>query len=119
MTYRDNISRLRHILDAVENAVLFTKDKQRRDMETNKMLAFALVRLLEIIGEAAHGISEDLKQKYPAVPWQQMTSMRNNLIHGYFQVDNDLIWQTVKKELPPLLTAIRDILQKENKDSDA
>jgi uncharacterized protein with HEPN domain len=119
MTRRDNISRLHHILDAAGNAVEFTRDKQRCDLDTNKMLGFAVIHLLEIIGEATRGISEEMQLKYPRVPWQQMASMRNNLIHGYFQVDNDLVWETVRTELPPLITQIKSILRKESKNADA
>jgi len=119
MTHRDNISRLHHILDAAEKAVQFTRDRQRCDLDANEMLNLALIRLLEIIGEAVRGVSPDLKERYAGIPWQQMAGMRNNLIHGYFQVDNDMVWETVCQELPPLIPAIKSILEKESKDADA
>lgn len=75
----------------------------------------ALVRLLEIIGEAAWGISEKLRDRYPEIEWRQMASMRNRLIHGYFDVDNELVWEKVKTEMPPLIARIKAVIKKESK----
>ena len=83
----DDISRINHIIEASEKALEFTKDKRRSDLDQDVMLSLALVRLLEIIGEASWGISEKLRSKYPEVPWRDMASMRNRLIHGYFDVN--------------------------------
>jgi uncharacterized protein with HEPN domain len=110
----DDITRLRHIYDAAIKAVQFTKTKQRSELDSNEMLGFALVRLMEIIGEAATGISEELKQKYPQVAWRQMSGMRNRLIHGYFNVNLDIVWETVTKELPPLIRQIKQVIEKES-----
>ena len=74
------------------------------------MQNLSLVRLLEIIGEAAAGISDDMKEVHPHIPWHQMTAMRNRLVHGYFDVNLDVVWQTVKGDLPPLAAQIKAIL---------
>lgn len=76
-------------------------------------MSFALVRLLEIVGEAAGGVSERLRTEYSEIPWRQMSGMRNRLIHGYFEVNGDLVWETVTKELPPLIVPLQEALEKE------
>jgi uncharacterized protein with HEPN domain len=113
MTVIDDISRLHHILEATDNALLFINRKERSDLDTDKMLALALVRLLEIIGEAASGISEKTRLKYPEIRWLQMAAMRNRLIHGYFEVNLDIVWKTLTTELPPLAVQIRKVLENE------
>ena len=111
----DDISRIHHIIEASERALEFTKRRKRSDLDQDVMLGLALVRLLEIIGEAAWGISEKLRSRYPEIPWRDMTSMRNRLIHGYFDVNLDTVWETVTIELPPLVSQLRQHPQKETK----
>jgi uncharacterized protein with HEPN domain len=111
---KDDISRLRHILEAADEALVFIIGKERSDLECNRMLVLALVRLLEIIGEAAAGTSEELRSKYPSIAWRQMAAMRNRLIHGYFEVNLDIVWKTLTAELPPLTKQIRQVLEKES-----
>lgn len=106
---KDDRVRLQHMLDAVLEVIEFTRNKQRSDLDTDRKLKHALVRLLEIIGEAAAGISSDIKQECPDIPWKEMVGMRNRLIHGYFDVDLDIVWQTVSKDIPPL----KPLLEKE------
>jgi len=108
----DDSSRIRHIIEVSEKALEFTKGKQRSDLDRDDILGLALVRLLEIVGEAAGGVSEKLRAKYPDIPWRDM-SMRNRLIHGYFDVNLDAVWQTVTAELPPLVGQLRELLRKE------
>ena len=74
------------------------------------MLSLALVRLLEIIGEAAKGVSEELRQQYPEIPWKQIAGTRDRLIHGYFDVDLDIIWSIVADDLPILIAGLEMIL---------
>ena len=102
--------RLRHILDAANEAVSICKGKKRKDLDTDRLLNLSLVRLLEIIGEAAAGISDEFKEAHPEVPWYQMTGMRNRLIHGYFDVNLEVIWQTVNSDLPSLVRQLNAIL---------
>jgi uncharacterized protein with HEPN domain len=111
----DDINRLAHIVDSAQTALEFVSEKQRSDLDKDAMLSLALVRLLEIIGEAARGMSEDLRSKYPEIAWRQMASMRNRLIHGYFEVNLDTVWETVTKELPPLLDQLEKIIAKETR----
>lgn len=108
----DDATRLYHILDSAQKAVSFTHGKSRHDINRDEVLALALVRLLEIIGEASAGITEGLKTKYPEIPWREMSSTRNRLIHGYFDINYELVWKTVTGELPPLIAQMQKLIDK-------
>jgi uncharacterized protein with HEPN domain len=101
--------RLRHMLDAAREAVSFAKGRARPDLDSDRMLNLALVRLLEIIGEAARGLSPEFRDAHPATPWKQISGMRDRLIHGYFDVNLDVVWQTVTQDLQPLITQLEEI----------
>lgn len=109
----DDVTRLRHIIDAAKKAIRFSGQRERSDLDNDEMLGFALMRLLEIIGEAARGISIELRAKYPGIAWRQMSGMRNRLIHEYFDVNQDLVWETVTRELGPLIAQLQNVLEKE------
>jgi uncharacterized protein with HEPN domain len=109
----DDASRLQHLLEAAQKAVRYTKNRKRADLNSDELLGLGLIRLLEIIGEAAWGISDNIRSKYPEIAWRQMSDMRNRLIHGYFDVNNDLVWETVTLELPPLITQIKAVIKDE------
>ena len=102
--------RLRHILDAAREALAFVEGRSRADLEANHMLSLALVRLLEIIGEAARGVSESVRQANPEVDWNKMTGMRDRLIHGYFDINLDIVWETVTQDLPMLISRVKRIV---------
>jgi uncharacterized protein with HEPN domain len=106
---RDDLDCLHHIIDAASKAALFVAGKTRKDLDTNEMLALSLVRLLEIIGEAANGVSPAFRHRFPHIPWRKMTSLRNRLIHGYFDVNLDIVWDTILEDLPPLLKDLKEI----------
>jgi uncharacterized protein with HEPN domain len=74
------------------------------------MLVLSLIRELEIIGEAASKVSSDIRSQHPSIPWQDITGMRNRLIHAYFDVDLDTVWRTVSQDLPILKSNIERIL---------
>ena len=99
-------ARLRHMLDAAREAVAFAAGHQRADLDANRMLALSLVKLIEILGEAATRVSDPTRATLPAIPWQQIVRMRNRLIHVYFNVDLDIVWDVVSHDLPPLIRAL-------------
>jgi len=108
--FEDDEIRLRHILDAAREAVGFTESHRREDLDTDRKLSLSLVRLLEIIGEAAKGITTEFRQEHSELPWKSMVGMRDRLIHGYFDVNLDIVWETVTNDLPPLINKLEKIV---------
>lgn len=84
--------------------------KTRKDLDVNRTVLSAVVRELEIIGEAANSIPESFRKKYPEIPWKQMIAMRNRLIHAYFDVDHDIVWITTNDYIPPLIQQLEIVL---------
>jgi uncharacterized protein with HEPN domain len=110
MTRHDDTLRLRHMLDHALEAVEMASGRRRVDLEHDRMLQLALVRLVEIVGEAAARVSLQGQQRYPSIPWQQARGMRNRLIHGYDKVDLSVLWDTVQVDLPTLIVHLRQAL---------
>jgi len=82
----------------------------RADLDTDRKLNLALVRLLEILGEAANRVPAEQQIRYPQIPWAQLVSLRNRLIHGYDQVDFDIVWEILTQDLSPLVTSLDQIV---------
>jgi uncharacterized protein with HEPN domain len=89
----------------------FIKSRNRDDLDNDQMLSLALVRLIEIIGEAANNISLSCQNNYPQIPWREMIGMRNRIVHAYFEVDLDVVWQVIIDDLPRLLRWINQAIQ--------
>ncbi len=102
--------RLRHMRDATRQAIGFAEGRSRADLDTDMMLVFALVKALEIIGEAANQVSDSTRNEVAALPWADVIGMRHRLIHAYFDINLDILWQTVQQDLPPLITALDNAL---------
>jgi len=109
MFENDNV-RIHHILDAAREAVAFSQGRSRANLDSNRKLNLSLVRLLEIIGEAAKGISPQFRESHSDLPWKSMVGMRDRLIHGYFDVNLDVVWETVTEDLPSLVAKLEKIL---------
>ena len=107
---RSDRVRLRHMFDAAREASQFIAGKSRADLDRDRVLALALVKEIEIIGEAAGKVSDEARERCAGIPWAIITGMRNRLIHGYFSVDLDIVWQTATVELPPLAAALEECL---------
>lgn len=103
--------RFEHIADALSTATGFVQGRERTELETNRMLVYALVRALEIVGEAASKISAEGRAEFSELPWLDMIGMRNRLVHAYFDVDIDTLWDTVADDVPPLAERIKEILR--------
>ncbi len=106
-----DITRLRHMLEYAQKAVQFTRGKRRKDLDDNEMLAMATIHSIEIIGEAIRTISEEFRESYPEIPWEAISGTRNRLAHGYVEVDLDVIWTIVNKDLPKLIKQLKRILK--------
>jgi uncharacterized protein with HEPN domain len=98
------------MLDAANEALEFIHGKNRSDLDTDRMLVLSLVKELEIIGEAANKVSAETRSQSNAIPWQDISGMRNRLIHAYFDVDLDVVWSTVTKDLPALKAELDRLL---------
>jgi len=107
---KDDEIRLRHMLDPALKAVSFVKGRSRSDLDSDEKLALAVTRLLEILGEAARGLSRDFKNSNPQIEWKQIMGTRDRLIHGYFDVDLDIIWAIITRDLPPLIKELEGLL---------
>ena len=101
---------LRDLLDAVEKIQNFIKDLGFESFKQDDKTKFAVIRGLEIIGEATKHISEEVRNKYPEIPWKEMAGMRDILAHDYFGVDEETVWLTAKEKIPQLKPAIEKIL---------
>ncbi|MCZ7583178.1 MAG: DUF86 domain-containing protein [Deltaproteobacteria bacterium] len=105
--------RLRHMLKAAKQAVAMAEGKRVDDLRADAALGLALERLIEIVGEAASWLPEELRARHPVIPWRDIKDMRNRLIHGYDTIDVALVWNTVTEDLPPLVAALEAILQEQ------
>ena len=108
-----NASALRHMLAHAKEALFHARGKTREDVDADRLLNLALVRLLEIVGEAAGRVSDEVRAQHPEIPWPQITGLRNRLIHGYDSVDPDILWQIITADLPPLIASLEAILNSE------
>jgi uncharacterized protein with HEPN domain len=107
---------LQHIHNAICDAEKFVEGLTFEQFFENREKQYAVLKALEIIGEAAKNLSPELRRKYPHVPWKKAAGMRDKLIHQYFGVKLDLVWETVSEKLPELKSQISIILR-EIKDS--
>lgn len=106
--------RLLHMMEASQTAMQFVSGRKRGDLQTDQMLLFAVVRAIEVIGEAANKVSEDVRLDNTAIPWKAIVGMRNRLIHAYFDVDTDMVWETIQVEIPALLPHLQALLSHPN-----
>ena len=105
-----DIVRIHHMLDYAQKAIQFTEDHTRADLDANEMLALAVIHLIEIIGEASKSVSEEFRDSHPEIPWEPIAGTRNRLAHGYIDVDLDIIWTIVRKDLPGLIRKLKKIV---------
>jgi uncharacterized protein with HEPN domain len=109
---RNDLERLRDILEAIDAIQKYTSDGRGRFDEDELVQSWCL-RHIEIIGEATSRLSKELRTKYPVAPWRNIIGMRNALMHGYFDIDWDIVWGVVANELRPLRKSILDIISSE------
>lgn len=96
--------------DYLRSAINFVRDRQRDDLDNDKMLVLALMRAIEVVGEAASKVSAEGRAELPDLPWPEVIGMRNRLVHAYFSVDLDILWDTVIAAVPPLAERISEFL---------
>ncbi|MDO9537831.1 MAG: DUF86 domain-containing protein [Thermoplasmata archaeon] len=110
---KDSVVYLRHIMDAINRVEKYTRGILYQNFMENDIVQAAVIREFEIIGEAAKRISEDIRTKYPAIPWRNMAGMRDKLVHDYMGVDMDAVWNTVEKDIPNLKKTIKIAIEME------
>jgi len=111
MKKRDYGDFVQDILDPINDVENFIDGMEFEDSIKDKKTVYSVVRAIEIIGEAAKNVPEQVRKKYPEVPWKQMTGMRDKLIHEYFGVDLEILWETAKDDVPQLKTPISEVME--------
>ena len=106
-----NIELIKHILDEIEFVLVNTKDKTFDQVFDDEVLNRAIIRSLEIIGEASKKLHPDFKSKYVQIDWKALAGTRDKLIHDYFGVDYDIVWDIIKNELPDLGNELKRIIE--------
>ena len=94
--------RLKHILDAIDRVTNYVKDKTFDDLQRDDMMYYAVVKNIEMMGEAANMLTPQFQQTHTETPWKMVKGMRNYIVHEYFQIDSVVVWEVVSKELLPL-----------------
>jgi uncharacterized protein with HEPN domain len=107
-----DIESLLDVLDATEKAMMFVAGKTEAEFNEDFECQFAVVRAIEIIGEAARRVSEEMVSSHPEIPWREMISMRNHIIHKYDHVDLEVVWDTVQNDIPRLASLIRPLVSR-------
>ena len=109
MSRHSDLIRLRHMLDNAREAVALIQGKTRESLDSERTIQLSLVRLVEVIGEAASRVSREGQVSYGNIPWEDVVGMRHRLIHGYDKVDLDILWVTVSEDLPQLIRELEEI----------
>lgn len=114
MSEHDYFVRVRHMLDFAREAVGLAKGKSQSGLGGDRLLDLATLHLITLIGEAANQIPQDVQSKYPQIAWSDIIGMRHRLVHGYDQIDYDILWQTLSKDIPDLIAELEKIIPPHN-----
>lgn len=108
---RDVGDYIQDIVDAADKGMKFVSGMRYDDFSHDDKTIYAVIRTIEVIGEAAKNVPDDFKVKYPHIPWRDMAGMRDKLIHAYFGVDVERVWKTITEEIPPLKSLFEKMLK--------
>jgi uncharacterized protein with HEPN domain len=108
---KDDLVYLKHILDAISRIEGYVQGVEYEEFMANHLIQDGVIRQIEIIGEATKRLSKGIREKYPDIAWKDVAGMRDKLIHDYFGVDIDAVWDTVEKDIPLLKNEIEKIIE--------
>lgn len=100
-------TRIRHMIESAEAALRFVAGRTRTELDTDQMMLFAVVRAVEVLGEAASRVTLETRAAHSDIPWSAIVGMRNRLVHAYFDIDRDVVWTAATKEIPALLPRLQ------------
>jgi uncharacterized protein with HEPN domain len=104
--HKDDEIWLQHMLDAAQEAIEFAQGRTYLDLNNDRKLVLALVKDVEIIGEAAYRVTQITRNRLSDIPWDDIIGMRHRLVHAYFDINLDILWRTVQDDLPPLIVVL-------------
>lgn len=110
---RDDEIRLRHMLDAAREVLSFARGRTRDELDRDRQLVLALLKDIEIVGEAARQVGEPTRQRLSEIPWERIVGMRNRLVHAYYDINLDIVWKTVREDLPKLIALLEPAISAE------
>lgn len=105
-----DLVRVHHMIDTARIIARFVDGRERADLDSDTAFSFAIVRAIEVFGEAASRISSATRSQTPELPWQAIIGMRNRLIHAYFDIDHDTVWTAATQEIPELLLILLSLI---------
>ena len=115
---KDDFVRIRHMLDAAKEAISFTKNKKRKDLDSDRILTLSLIKSIEIIGEAAKYVSQTSRDSIPDIPWRAMIALRNVISHEYGEIKYERLWSLCTKQLAVLIRQLENIGVRDPSDTD-
>ncbi len=98
------------MFDAAREAIQFARGRTRSDLDNDRMLVLSLIKDIEIIGEAAYQVSDEIRDRYSEIPWEDIIGMRHRLVHAYFDINLDILWKTIQDDLAPLVDTLELVL---------
>jgi uncharacterized protein with HEPN domain len=110
MSRHDPVVAIKHMLDYAQKAVAISRGRKRSELDEDITFNLALSRAVEVIGEAADRVPEEIQEDHPEIAWAEIIGMRNRLIHGYDDVDVDFLWSVVRNDLPKLIGQLKRML---------
>ena len=114
VSHENDRIRLQHMLENAQPARRFAEGKSREDLDTDELLLFGLDKAVQIVCEAAYKVTPEFQAEYAQIPWGEIIGMRHLVVHVYYELDIDVLWETVTDDLPPLIAQIQEILSTED-----
>jgi len=113
---KDDLIRVRHMFDAAKERLSFARNKERGDLDSDRMLTLSIIKTIEMIGEAASKVTQESRDLHAEIPWSSIIAMRNRLIHVYFDINLDRVWDTITDDLPSLIAVLETVISRESQE---